>query len=91
MIAFEGGACWKGISPARILKWIAISEHTVKQDGRLILHIFVTECHEFACDITKCIPLNEVCDGIAQCEDKTDEQQNCPTGKLTLFNNTNSF
>lgn len=44
---------------------------------------FVTDCDGFTCDVTKCIPLNEVCDGVDQCDDKTDEQHNCPTGQLS--------
>lgn len=44
---------------------------------------FVTDCDGFTCDVTKCIPLYEVCDGVEQCDDKTDEQHNCPTGQLS--------
>ncbi|XP_046669711.1 basement membrane-specific heparan sulfate proteoglycan core protein isoform X9 [Homalodisca vitripennis] len=37
------------------------------------------ECglEEFMCDLTRCIPLSQVCDGVYQCIDKLDEE-NCP-------------
>lgn len=43
------------------------------------MYIRVPDCEngQFLCDITRCIPQNEVCDGLPQCRDGSDEE-NCP-------------
>lgn len=71
------------------------SEHTSVDTVRGLkmaqLTYFVIDCDGFTCDVTKCIPLNEVCDGVDQCDDRTDEHPNCPTGNLVYFKLTTEY
>lgn len=46
----------------------------------ILFSIFYEACdelREFRCHNGKCIPRNRVCDGVSDCIDGYDEQQNC--------------
>lgn len=49
----------------------------------ILLYFFVLEClqGEFMCDLTRCIAVSSRCDGLNDCDDRTDEQQ-CDSKKL---------
>lgn len=53
-----------------------------------VINIFFAECavDEFKCDLSRCIPKNQICDGRYDCSDKTDEH-NCKPGKNTFIGN----
>lgn len=51
-----------------------------------ITNNFFAECavDEFKCDLSRCIPKNQICDGRPDCSDGTDEH-NCKPGKLAFI------